>query len=738
MSARRERQRRRRRSKGGPGRIIFLALGVITAGIAIGVLSFVGYVVSIATSGPSLSDLRPKPQGSNSIIYARDGTQLAIIPADRLRTEIPSRLMPRVMRRATVAIEDKRFYKHGGVDFEGVVRAAIKNFENKKTVQGGSTLTMQLIKNLYTEDRSRDYKRKIREAKLAEELEDVHPGKAGKEWILTKYINNVPYGTVGGQTAYGVQAAARVFFNKRARDLTLPEAALLAGLPQAPSDYNPFSNPDRARERRAEVLEQMRDAGYVTAAEEAEANAAPLGVNKDGAQYYRNKREAYFVDYVRNELIRQYGLDTVREGGLRVYTTIDLKAQEKARKAILGDPRVGDPGQPEGAIVSIDPKTGWIKAMATSQTYSESKFNIASQGKRQPGSTAKMLVLMTALKRNIDIKRTHYVSHPLNFTWNGTKIDVQNSDRGKGGGSKSLFQAVVSSDNTIFQQLDLDLGPENVAEVSKEMGVTSKLEGVPAEAIGGMGYCCTPLEMARAYTTIGDGGVRKKPIAITKVRFPSGKVSHLLSKTKEKRVFTDGQTYEAIQAMKANVASGTGTAANVSGCPTAGKTGTTDSFKDAWFAGMTSNLVTVVWVGHSAANLPMPGMFGGTAPASIFHSFMESAVNKKTCKEWPQPKTPFIGEPFFGEFAVGGSRAPRVNEDDETTTTPVIPQEQNGEGTGRGGAVSPDAYETPPVQIQPDDNGTGVGTAGGAAPGNGVGNGQGNGNGNNGNGNGPG
>ena len=409
MSARRERQRRRRRSKGGPGRIIFLALGVITAGIAIGVLSFVGYVVSIATSGPSLSDLRPKPQGSNSIIYSLDGKRLAVIPADNLRTEIPSRLMPREMRRATIAIEDKRFYKHGGVDFEGVVRAAIKNFQNKETVQGGSTLTMQLIKNLYTEDRSKDYKRKIREAKLAEELEDVHPGKAGKEWILTKYINNVPYGTVGGQTAYGVQAAARVFFDKRARDLTLPEAALLAGLPQAPSDYNPFSNPDRARERRAEVLDQMRDAGYITASEEAEANAAPLGVKP--SQYYRNKREAYFVDYVRNELVRQYGLETVREGGLRVYTTIDLDAQKAARRAILDDPAIGGPGQPEGAIVSIDPKTGWIKAMATSQAYGDSKFNIASQGKRQPGSTAKMLVLMTALKRNIDIKKTAYVSH---------------------------------------------------------------------------------------------------------------------------------------------------------------------------------------------------------------------------------------------------------------------------------------------------------------------------------------
>ncbi len=733
MSARRERQRRRRRSKGGPGRIIFLALGVITAGIAIGVLSFVGYVVSVAASGPSLSDLRPKPQGQNSVILDRDGKRLAVIQADRLRTEIPSRLMPRTMRQATIAIEDKRFYKHNGVDFEGVVRAAIKNFENKETVQGGSTLTMQLIKNLYTEDRSRDYKRKIREAKLAEELEDVHPGKAGKEWIITKYINTVPYGTVGGQEAYGLQAAARVFFDKRARDLTLAESALLAGLPQAPSDYNPFLNPERAKRRRTEVLEQMRDVGYITAAQEAEANAAPLGVKRNN--FYSNVREAYFVDYVRTELIRQYGLETVRQGGLRVYTTIDPKVQDKARRAIHN--HVGNPGGPEGAIVSIDPKTGWIKAMATSQEYSDSKFNIASQGKRQPGSTAKMLVLMTALRRNIDINKTYYKSGPLNFMWNGYKIDVHNSDRGKGGGSKSLFQAVVSSDNTVFQQLDLDMGPENVTQTARDMGITSKLESVPAEAIGGMARCCTPLEMARAYTTIGDGGVRKKPIAITKVRFPSGKVSTLLAKTKPKRVFTDGQTYQAIQAMKANATSGTGTAANLGFCVTAGKTGTTDGFKDAWFAGMTSNLVSVVWVGHASANIPMPGMFGGTAPAQIWHDFMASAVNRDTCKDWPKPTEPFVGEPFFGEFA---GKAPtkedeNLDGDNDPTTTTTTPQEQDGDGTGDGGApyAPPDAYETPPAQdntqIQPDDNGAGVGTGGGEPGGNGNGNGNGNGDG---------
>jgi penicillin-binding protein 1A len=276
------------------------------------------------------------------------------------------------------------------------------------------------------------------------------------------------------------------------------------------------------------------------------------------------------------------------------------------------------------------------------------------------------------------------------------------------------------------------------------MGVTSKLEGYPAEGIGGMARCCTPLEMARAYVTIGDGGVRKKPIAITKVKFPGGKVSTILAKTKNKRVFTDGQTNEAIQAMKANVASGTGTAAALGYCPTAGKTGTTDGFKDAWFNGQTSNLVTAVWVGYPSANIAMPGMFGGTAPAQIFHAFMDAAVDRKTCHDWPKPKTPFVGEPFFGEFAVGGSRAPKISENDPTLTTettPQQPQQQNGDGTGKGG-VSPDNYETPPagggVQIQPDDQGTGVGTGGGAVGGADPGAAVGTGNNGNGNGNGKG
>src|SRR3954462_985295 len=280
--SRRERQRRRRRNKGGPARPVFLALGVLFTLAALGVLGVVGWVVSVATTGPSLESLKPQDQGATSVVYAANGRRLGFIQADVLRTPIASQSIPQSVRDATVAIEDRRFFQHKGVDFEGVVRAAVKNLESKQDVQGGSTLTMQLIRNLYTKNNVRTgvegYKRKIREAKLAEELENKHPGRRGKRWILDTYLNNVPYGTVGGQTAVGIQAAARIFYDKPASKLTLGQAALLAGLPQAPSLYNPFLSASKAKARRDDVLRRMAEQGFITQAAAAKAIASPLGV----------------------------------------------------------------------------------------------------------------------------------------------------------------------------------------------------------------------------------------------------------------------------------------------------------------------------------------------------------------------------------------------------------------------------------------------------------------------------
>ena len=364
MSARRDRLRRGRRH-GGPAKALLIILGVVLTAAILGGIGAVGYVYSIASDAPSLSDLKPMPKGESSVVYAADGTKLGTIESDVQRTPINSKSIPQAMKDATVAVEDRRFYEHSGVDIEGIIRAAFKNLESGETVEGGSTLTMQLVRNLYISN-EKTWQRKIREAKLAEELEDVHTGAQGKNWVLTKYLNVVPYGTTNGTTAVGVEAASRMFFDKPARKLKLDEAALLAGLPQAPSAYNPFYAPERAKRRRNDVLQRMADQKMITQEQADAAKARPLGV-KEGNRFYTARRESFFFDYVKQELINRYGVEEVRRGGLRVRTTIDLDLQQAARKAIRET--LTFPNPPSSAIVTIDPRNGYILAMASSADY---------------------------------------------------------------------------------------------------------------------------------------------------------------------------------------------------------------------------------------------------------------------------------------------------------------------------------------------------------------------------------
>ena len=703
--SRRARQIRRRRSQRGPSRAAFIVLGGVLASVILAVCGVLGYIVSVAATAPEISNLKPLDQGATSAVYAAGANQrLGFIQGDVLRTPVRSSRIPDSMRQATVAIEDRRFYKHRGVDFEGVVRAAIKNLSNRKTVEGGSTLTMQLVKNLYTEDRSRTglegYKRKVREAKLASDLEERHPGPAGKAWILTQYLNNAPYGTVGGQQAVGVEAAARIYFDKPAKRLTLAESALLAGLPQAPSDYSPFLYPDSALARRNQVLRRMADEGYISSAEASEAQQTPLAVKQ--GRYYAKRRESYFFDYVRKQLIDEYGVDRVRKGGLKVYTTVDLKLQREARKAIAS--RLPNPGDPSAALVSMNPHNGYIKAMASSGDYSASKFNLAAQGKRQPGSTFKVMVMMAALRENVDIRATTYDSRPLNFVdkRTGTKIEV-NTDDHRYRGSVSIFDGLVASDNTVYQQLDLDVGPEAVRQTAYDMGITSKLDAYPAEGLGGLTRGVSPLEMTRAYATVNNGGSRVRPIAITKVVFPDGRVDTSLGKPHRVKVFTDGQTSEAVKAMEANAQRGTGTAAQI-GCPIAGKTGTTNDYVDAWFGGFTTALNTTVWVGYPEASRSMsavPGygaMFGGKAPALIWRDFMTTAMKNRQCDPFPEPTEPFDAVPYFGEYATtgapGGGVDPLAVKDEDPDAKDKDKKDKKDKKDDK--QYPPTEYESPP------------------------------------------
>jgi penicillin-binding protein 1A len=632
--------------------------------------------------------------------------------------------MPQNVRDATVAIEDQRFYQHAGVDFEGVIRAALKNATSGKTVQGGSTLTMQLIRNIYISG-ERTFQRKVREAKLAEELENIHPGRAGKEWILTKYLNSVPYGTNGGQTAVGIAAAARAFFDKPASQLTLPEAALLAGLPQAPSAYNPFSQPGRAIARRNDVLRKMKDEGYISAAAASEAIAAPLNLQSNG--YFQQKRESYFFDYVTDELIKQYGIKTVRGGGLRIKTTIDLDLQKKARAAIKKS--LNFPGAPSSAIVSIDPSNGYIRTMASSAKYKDSKFNLAADAKRQPGSSFKVMALVAAVNAGLNPASTSYPSgHFKAFVPKYGDVDVNCYGGRCSGGSKNLIAATLTSDNTVYIRLALDLGPAKVKAAARGLGITSKLEGVPAETLGGLARCCSPLEMADAYATIASGGWRNKPKAITEVRFPDGKVDDLSQPIRHK-AFDSAAMYEVTKILQQNIKSGTGPRA-ATGCPAAGKTGTTDKNQNAWFVGFTPKLATSTWVGFPKGNIAMPNLFhggpvnGGTFPAEIWGNYMKAA-RRGYCGQFPKPDHPFKAKSFRGRFNSGAPAAPVITP--PTLTAPKVdpgvtkanpggvqvppgaavkpppppppPPPSGGQGFDPGQYQSPPADNTPPEQV---------------------------------------
>ncbi len=720
------RQRRHRRKSAGPA---FLFLGILAACLGIAGLSVVGYVVALASSAPSLDRLKPVDQGSSSVVYAADGSRLGFIQADILRTPIPGDQIPRTMKNATIAIEDERFWRHDGVDMEGVVRAAIKNIESGKTVEGGSTLTMQLVRTLYI-TKERTFKRKVHEAKLAEELENVHE----KRWILNKYINSVPYGTQGGQTAVGVQAAARTFFDKPAQELELHEAALLAGLPQAPSQYNPFTAPEAALRRRNQVLRKMGELRMISPDTLADALSRPLGVER--GRFYITRRESFFFDYVKQSLIDEYGLKRVRQGGLRIHTTLNLDMQRKARAAINGV--LSNPAGPKSAIVTIDPSNGEILAMASSAKYAETKFNLASQGKRQPGSTFKIMGLMAALKRGMSPEGTTYTSKPLKFVDpKYGQIDVKTYDNSYGG-TMNLVRATLKSDNSVYQQLALDLGPQAVKEAARAMGIKSKLEAYPGEILGGLGYCCSPLEMANAYATIASGGMRNKPIAVKKVVFPDGRVERI-GKPRRHRAFTDGVAMKAMDLLEQNIQSGTGQNASI-GCPAGGKTGTTDNHTDAWFVGSTPNLTTSVWVGFPKSRVEMYppttpiSVAGGTYPAQIWGAYMRSV--KRGCKDFRSPKTPFRAAPFFGRYAStggppstgtatygggttygGGGGAPAPAPAPAPTPAPTPDDTGGGAPAGGGGGTGgydPDLYETPP-QAPPANSG------GGNAGGNGNG-----------------
>jgi len=642
-------QRGRSRRRGHKGSSVRRNLLITTAAlltvIAIAAAAVVGWVLDVAADAPPLSSCKRVPKIGNSVVFAANGSRLGYIASSEIRVPVTGRRIPARVKQATIAIEDKRFYEHGGYDPQAIIRAGFEDLESGQPKQGGSTITQQLVRNLCLKNPQDTVKRKIIEAKLASEYLKRHSRKE----VLDQYLNIASYGTINGSTAVGIGGAARVYFSRPVWKLDLGQAALLAGLPQAPSQYNPVLNPAAARARRNEVLSAMAEVGYISGAEAREAKSG--GLELDPSADYFARHEPFFFDYVQEKLIQHYGVNTVRRGGLRVYTTIEPALQRAGADAISSI--LYYPDDPRSAIVAIDPRNGEIKSMVSSSSYSDNQYNLATQGHRQAGSTFKAFVLTTAVNRGIDPYSTYYTSKPLELDlpeWGHWSVSTYS---GTYGGSMSVHDATLLSDNTVFAQLDLDVGPKQVAATAKKMGITTKLDGIPAEGLGGLRLGVSPLEMANAYATLASGGIHRNPVAIRKVVFPDGRVEHP-QQADPKRVLPENVAYEVTRILHDNIVAGTGVSAYTGCAGQAGKTGTTDRYTDAWFMGYQPNLSTGVWVGYPESNaIEMTAVHGitvagGTFPAEIWHAFYTNAG--VPCDDFTVPSQPIQWSSFFGSY----------------------------------------------------------------------------------------
>jgi penicillin-binding protein 1A len=677
------RQHRRRRT----GLVLVAAAIVLVA-----VIGGVGFGAGAALSAScSLNSLKPVNIGANTFVYAADGSFLGSIPADRNREPVTLRHMSAWLPKATVSVEDKRFYEHGGIDYVGILRALWADVHAGKVVEGGSTISQQLVRNMYV-GRERTFERKIKEACLAMKLSD----RWSKAKILQTYLNTVYY----GNHAYGVEAAAQTYFSRRAANLDLPQAALLAGLPQAPSIYDPLHNPDAALARRGEVLRAMLANEAITPKQFRWAMRQRLRLKP--SEIYSRIKQPYFFSYVIDELDSVYGANAVREGGLRVYTTIEPRLQVAANGSIRQT--LDQPNDPAAAIVSVQPGTGYIRAMtAVIPGNAHNQFNLTSQSARQAGSTFKTFVLAAAIEKGMNPDSTYYTSAPFTCTTSswcegdykaGKPWTVSTYDHTYAG-TISVTSATLRSDNTVYAQLTLDVGPDVVWRMAKRLGV--HLTQKPVASIGLGALSVSPLDMAAAYATFADGGIYAKPTAIRKVILANGKIDKTWSKPQTKRVLSPGVAWEVNKVLSENAQYGTGAGSGDGTHPNAGKTGTTTDHADAWFDGYTRDFSTVVWMGYPRGEIPMLNVHGqevagATFPVPIWHLYMQQAEKGFAIRQFLTPNAyptfTYWQKNYNGYLAIQTYSAPTTT----TTTTTVakavptkIPSEAN---PGRGPAPS--------------------------------------------------
>jgi penicillin-binding protein 1A len=617
--------RRRRGAKRRPRRIRklrFLALLAVLASVA--AVSFVyGLVSAVASELPQLEPGNEQRSERLGYIYASDGkTVLAVLRGSESRILVRSEQIAPVMKQAIVAVEDRRYWEHRGVDIRGMARAVWADVRSQQIVQGGSTITQQFIKNQYTEQ-ERTVSRKLKEAALAWQLEQ----RWSKDKILTAYLNTIYF----GNGAYGIEMASRVYFGKRAKELTLPQAALLAGLPANPGAFDPAQNPKTAKARRATVLRLMLEQRLITADDSRAADEAPLPAPDDIGLPGEKGRGSYFAEYVKQQLVPYYGSGEVFGGGLKIYTSIDLELQKLARAAI--DKWLPDPRGPTAALVAIDPRDGRVLAMVGGKSFQKSQFNLAVQGQRQTGSAFKPFVLTAALEQGIS-PETVFDSEPTVINLGDKLWSVANYE-GSYLGSIDLNEATIHSDNAVYAQLTAQVGPKNVARMARRLGVTRPLDDYFAIGLGV--EAVSPLEMARSFATLAAGGKRvdgtvlgNRPRAVLRVE-DGGRIDS--NDPKRKQVVDPNDAALVTSILERVVTEGTGERAELDHRPVAGKTGTTENYGDAWFVGYTPQLAVAVWVGYPDRLVPMETEFegdavaGGTFPALIWKTFARNALS---------------------------------------------------------------------------------------------------------------
>lgn len=590
---------------------LFLLAIALTLTIGLGC----AFYIFISLDIPAIGSLKHYQPSTASIIYDSAKQPITYVSREN-RTLVPLASMPELLPQAFVSAEDSRFYQHSGVDAWSIIRALIHNLRSGERGQGGSTITQQVARALLLTP-EKTYTRKIKEAILAYRIDNA----LSKDEILHIYLNQIYLGS----SAYGVEAAAQIYFDKRVQDLNLAEIALLAGLPQAPSRYSPFRNFKLAKNRQLYVLNRMAEEGYITptAAQKAYETTLLWNPAKEGPM-----ENNYFIEHVKAYVESKYGSEALLTGGLRIYTTLDQNMQKAANMAIkrgiakwaIRQSKHADT-LPQAALISMEVKTGYVRAMIGGTDFEKSQFNRATQARRQPGSSFKPFIYATGLERGMT-PATMIVDEPIQFRSAGMQYWEPKNYNNKFEGPTSFRNALVHSRNIPTIKILQQVGAANTIELAKRMGVTSPLGKDLSLALGTS--VVSPLELTRAYATFANSGRMPQAIFIEKIVDSTGKVLE-----EQHPAFSDALdpriAYQMTHLMEGVISDGTAKGISSFGAPAAGKTGTTDQNVDAWFVGYTPELTTCVWIGHDQNTSLGTLETGGLAAAPIWLDFMNQA-----------------------------------------------------------------------------------------------------------------